>query len=72
MTVTTRIYDVPDISCDHCKAVIEGQVSQVGGVSNVVVTIPAKTVLVEGTADDDAIRAAIDAAGYDIASPRTA
>lgn len=63
--VATRSYSVPDISCDHCKAAIEAEVSTVDGVASVVVDIGAKSVAVTG-GDDAAIRAAIDDAGYDI------
>ena len=34
----------PDISCEHCKHAIEGSLSKVGGVDNVNVDIPSKTV----------------------------
>jgi copper chaperone CopZ len=57
---------VPDISCDHCKAAIEGEVGQVPGVTLVEVDVASKAVRVEGTADDGAVRAAIEAAGYDV------
>lgn len=57
---------VPDISCDHCKAAIEGEVGQVPGVELVEVDVAAKTVRVEGDATDEAVRAAIEAAGYDV------
>jgi copper ion binding protein len=67
----TRVYDVPDISCDHCKHAIETAIGKVAGVSSVVVTVDTKSVLVEGPADDSAIRAAIDEAGYDIAGVTT-
>ena len=63
---TTHNYSVPDISCDHCKAAIEGEVSKVSGVVGIAVDIDAKTVAVTG-GDDSAIRDAIDEAGYDIA-----
>ncbi|HLF41163.1 MAG TPA: cation transporter [Acidimicrobiia bacterium] len=62
-----RTYSVPGISCGHCKAAIETEVGQVPGVERVEVDIAAKTVLVEGTAEDDAVRAAVDEAGYDVA-----
>jgi copper chaperone len=62
----TRTYSVPEISCDHCKNAIEGEVGKVPGVDRVLVDVPGKTVAVEGGADD-AIRAAIDEAGYDVA-----
>jgi copper chaperone CopZ len=63
----TWVYTVPDISCAHCKDAIEGAVSQVSGVSRAEVTVATKTVEVDGDAADADIRAAIEAAGYDIA-----
>jgi copper chaperone CopZ len=65
--MTTRIYDVPAISCGHCKAAIEGELFKLDGVDSAVVDIEAKQVTVEGPAADDAVRAAIDEAGYDVA-----
>jgi copper chaperone len=62
----TRTYSVPDISCDHCKQAIEGEVTGVADVVSVNVDIDAKQVAVTG-GDDAAIRAAIDEAGYDVA-----
>ena len=67
--MTTRTFSVPSISCGHCKAAIEGEVRQVDGVARVEVDIEAKTVAVEGSASDEAIVAAIDEAGYEVASP---
>ncbi len=63
----TRTYSVPDVSCDHCVSAITGAVTPLAGVDKVVVDIEAKQVTVDG-GDDSAIRAAIDDAGYDIAS----
>ena len=65
MTITRR-YLVPEISCDHCKAAIEGEVGGVEGVTAAVVDVAATSVTVSG-GDDDTIRAAIDEAGYDVA-----
>ncbi len=63
---STRVYLVPDISCEHCRTTIEDHVGPVEGVSAVDVDIEAKTVTVTG-GDAAAITAAIDTAGYDIA-----
>ena len=60
------VYSVPGISCGHCKTAIEGEVAKVGGVASVAVDVDAKTVTVEGSAADEAVRAAIDEAGYDV------
>jgi copper chaperone CopZ len=68
--MTTRVYDVPGISCGHCKSAIEGEVAKVAAVEAVVVDIDARTATVTGTADESAVRAAIDDAGYDVAAVR--
>jgi copper ion binding protein len=61
-------YAVPGVSCGHCRAAIEAEVSQVSGVSAVEVDLDAKRVDVRGDAlDDAAVRAAIDEAGFDVA-----
>ncbi|MGB3736466.1 MAG: cation transporter [Ilumatobacter sp.] len=62
----TTTYSVPEISCGHCKSTIEGAVQALGGIETVEVDIDAKTVTVDG-GDHDAIVAAIEDAGYDVA-----
>ena len=65
----TVIYNVPDISCNHCKHAIESEVSQVQGVESVAVDVKAKTVTVTADPlDDIAVVAAIDEAGYEVAA----
>lgn len=64
---TTRLYEVPEISCGHCKQSIEGAVGALDDVDRVLVDIEARTVAVEGTATDEAVEAAIDEAGYEVA-----
>ena len=61
-----RTYSVPGISCGHCKAAIETEVGTVDGVTLVEVDVDARTVRVLGEADDGAIVAAIDEAGYTV------
>ena len=61
-------YSVPGISCGHCRTAITDEVTKVAGVSAVDVNLDAKTVTVTGAGfNNDAIRDAIDEAGYDIA-----
>jgi copper chaperone len=62
-----RTYSVPAISCGHCQAAIEAEVATVPGVEAVAVDVAARTVRVEGRASDEAVRSAIDDAGYDVA-----
>lgn len=59
-------YAVPDISCDHCKQAIEGEVSTVAGVQSVTVDVAGRTVHVRGDATDADVRAAIEEAGYEV------
>jgi copper chaperone CopZ len=67
--MVTRTYHVPAISCDHCKQAIESVVNQLADVSLVEVDVSSKTVTVEGDASDDAVRMAIDNAGYAVDGP---
>jgi copper chaperone len=62
-------YSVPGVSCEHCKTAITNEVSAVDGVQAVEVDLDAKQVAVRGDdLNDQAVRAAIDEAGYDIAN----
>jgi len=65
--MSTRTFSVPDVSCDHCVRAITDEVSPVDGVESVAVDIEAKTVTVVG-GELDPIVAAIDEAGYDVAT----
>jgi copper chaperone CopZ len=67
--MSTVTYSVPGVSCAHCKAAIETEVSAVPGVTDVDVDLDARTVTVVGDAlDEGALVAAIDEAGYEVAS----
>ena len=62
-------YSLPGVSCAHCVATVTDEVERVSGVEAVAVDLACKSVTVTGESLDDAkVRAAIDAAGYDIAS----
>jgi copper chaperone len=59
-------YTVAGISCAHCERAISAEVGKVTGVTAVAVDLDAKTVVVRGSAvDDAAVRAAIVEAGYE-------
>lgn len=67
-TTDQMTYSVPGMSCGHCRASVTTEVEKVAGVTTVDVDLDAKRVSVTGDQlDDDAIRAAIEAAGYDVA-----
>ena len=64
--MSTRTYSVDGMTCGHCVAAITGEVTKVPGVAGVDVSLDAKTVTVTGEADDDAVKSAIDEAGYTV------
>lgn len=61
----TLSYKVPGMHCGHCEAAVKQEVSQVTGVESVDVDLETKLVTISGDGlADDALRAAIDEAGY--------
>jgi copper chaperone CopZ len=66
--MTTRTYSVPGISCGHCKNAIEGELTPLDSVESALVDIDAKTVTVVGEITEADVRAAVDEAGYEVAS----
>ena len=62
----TTTYSVPGMCCGHCVEAITGEVGKVEGVTDVDVDLDTKLVTVAG-GDHDAIGAAIDEAGVDVA-----
>ncbi len=60
-------YRVPEMSCEHCKSAVSGELSAVAGVESVSVDLEEKLVTVSGAPlDDAALRAAIAQAGYEV------
>jgi copper ion binding protein len=63
--VSELTYQVPGMSCGHCKAAVEAELGAVAGVETVDVDLEAKRVVVHGHGLEDArLRAAIEEAGY--------
>jgi copper chaperone len=67
MSDEDRSYTVTGMTCGHCKSSVTSEVLQVPGVSAVDVDLDSGTLTVRGDADDDAIRKAVDEAGYAVA-----
>ena len=64
-------FQVADISCEHCKKAIEAVVQPLAGVQRAEVSVPSRSVTVEWqpeTVDRGRIVAAIEAAGYSVAT----
>ncbi|MBC8363430.1 MAG: heavy-metal-associated domain-containing protein [Actinobacteria bacterium] len=66
--MTTRVFHVPDISCDHCKRAIEEALDGLPDIDSAVVTVDLRDVAVDGSASDEAVIAAISEAGYEVAT----
>ena len=69
-TTATRTYQVVGMTCGHCVAAVEREVGAIEGVTDVTVDLATGAVVVASTspiADDD-MTAAIDEAGYELAS----
>ncbi len=62
---------VPDMSCGHCKAAVEGELNKLSGVKKANADIEKGTVEVsynEGTVTTEDLKGAIEEAGYTVAA----
>ena len=65
----TTSYSVPGMHCGHCEAAVTRELEAVAGVESVDVDLDSKRVTITGHGlDDEALRAAIDEAGYEVAA----
>jgi copper chaperone len=67
--MTTATYTVTGMTCGHCVNAVTEEVTQVPGVTAVDVDLASGrlTVTSDAPVDDDAVRAAVDEAGYEVA-----
>ncbi len=67
--MTTSTYTVTGMTCGHCVNAVTEEVTQVPGVTAVDVDLASGrlTVTSDAPVDDDAVRAAVDEAGYELA-----
>ena len=63
--MTTATYTVTGMTCEHCVASVTEEVTELPGVDAVEVELATGTLTVEGTADADAVRGAVEEAGYE-------
>lgn len=66
-TVTT-VYKVSGMSCGHCEGSVSAELSEVTGVSSVkaVASTGEVTVVSASPLDEEAVRAAVDEAGFEL------
>ncbi|QTD98665.1 heavy-metal-associated domain-containing protein [Streptomyces cyanogenus] len=65
----TTVYKVTGMSCGHCEGSVSGEISQLPGVSSVkaVASTGEVTVVSAAPLDEQAVRAAVDEAGFELA-----
>lgn len=68
--MTESTYTVVGMTCDHCVRAVTGEVSRLPGVNDVDVDLVTGQVWVtsDEPVDDEAIAAAVEEAGYEVAS----
>ncbi|GAA0516191.1 heavy metal transport/detoxification protein [Paractinoplanes deccanensis] len=66
----TSTYTVTGMTCGHCVQAVTGELSALPGVADVQVDLAsgAVTVTSEAPLTDEAVRAAVDEAGYELAN----
>ncbi|GHF24749.1 MULTISPECIES: heavy-metal-associated domain-containing protein [Streptomyces] len=64
----TAVYQVSGMSCGHCEGSVSGEISQLPGVSSVkaVASTGEVTVVSAAPLDEEAVRAAVDEAGFEL------
>ena len=64
----TAVYKVSGMSCGHCEGAVSGEISELPGVSSVkaVASTGEVTVVSASPLDEEAVRAAVDEAGFEL------
>ncbi|MBB4892278.1 copper chaperone CopZ [Streptomyces olivoverticillatus] len=67
--MTTTVYKVTGMTCGHCESAVNSEISAIPGVTSVAAVAATGLVTVTAAAepDDEAVRAAVDEAGYELA-----
>ena len=68
--MTTTTYPVSGMTCGHCVSAVTEELSKLDGVTDVQVDLAAGTATVTSAQplEDEAVRAAVDEAGYEVTS----
>ncbi|MEF9903979.1 heavy-metal-associated domain-containing protein [Streptomyces sp. P9-A2] len=67
----TTVYKVSGMSCGHCEGAVSGEISELPGVESVkaVATTGEVAVVSAAPLDEEAVRAAVDEAGFELVGP---
>ena len=69
--MTNATFKVPDMSCGHCKATVEGELNKLSGVEHSTADVEKGTVEVhydESRVSSEQLKGAIEEAGYTVAA----
>jgi copper chaperone CopZ len=68
VTTVTTVYKVSGMSCGHCEGSVSAELSELPGVSSVKAVASSGEVTVVSAAplDEEAVRAAVDEAGFEL------
>lgn len=68
MSDSTTVYQVTGMTCGHCESAVTEEISALAGVTSVKAVAATGQVTVTATTplDDEAVRAAVDEAGYEL------
>jgi copper chaperone CopZ len=69
MSTVTTTYKVTGMSCGHCEGAVSSEISEIEGVSSVkaIASTGEVTVTSATELDEEAVRAAVDEAGFELA-----
>ncbi|MCH6160400.1 heavy-metal-associated domain-containing protein [Streptomyces marispadix] len=69
MSTVTTTYKVSGMSCGHCEGAVSDEISGIDGVTSVKAVAATGEVTVTSTTepDDEAVRAVVDEAGFELA-----
>lgn len=70
VVTSVRVYEVPEIHCDHCRFTIEAELASLAGVRGVSVDVAGRSVTVHGEETDASVRTTLAGVGYDVAGVR--
>ncbi|MFF3493457.1 heavy-metal-associated domain-containing protein [Streptomyces sp. NPDC002795] len=64
----TAVYEVKGMTCGHCEGAVSSEISELDGVTSAQASAATGQVTVVSTAplDEEAVRAAVDEAGYEL------
>jgi copper ion binding protein len=66
--MASNTYQVQGMTCGHCVSAVSSEIGRLAGVSGVTVDLSTGkvTVTADQPLDDDAVRAAVEEAGYEL------